>query len=71
MDIRDREESRNDTKVFSLSSWSMMGPFPEGNTDRRAGFEEGRVDILSCLSDIQSIFWVSCSEFTRKVKLEI
>lgn len=69
LDIRDREESRNDTKVFSLSGWSMMGLFLEGNTDRRAGFEEGRGDILSCLSDIQRIFWVSCSEFIRKVKL--
>lgn len=56
---------------FSLRSWSMVGPFPEENAEGRAAFEEGKVDILSCLLDIQTIFWVGSSEFTRKVRLEI
>lgn len=69
--MRDREEANNDTKVFSLSSRSVVGPFTEENAEERAGFEEGRVDMLSCLLDTQRIFWVGSSELTRKVRLEV
>lgn len=69
--MRDRKESNSDTKVFSMSSRSVLGPFTEENAEERASFEEGRVDILSCLLDIQRIFWVGSSELTRKVRLEI